>query len=165
MDWQFNGLPLHILIVHFTVIVIPLAALCTVLAAAWPAARRRLGIVTPVVALTALASVPIASEAGEWLEERVAETQLVELHIEIAEVLLPWAIALFVVGLAQWAWYRFAVPNRSAGGPSRTMRRVVTVALAVAVATAAVGSSVAVFVVGESGAKASWDCRVSSGGN
>ena len=53
-ELEFNGLPLHILIVHAVVVGIPLAALLTVLSAVWPAARRRLGIVTPIVALFAL---------------------------------------------------------------------------------------------------------------
>ncbi|MET4781446.1 hypothetical protein [Glaciihabitans sp. UYNi722] len=37
MDYEFNGLPLHVLLVHFVVIVVPLAALRTALVAAWPA--------------------------------------------------------------------------------------------------------------------------------
>ena len=71
---EINGLPAHVLLIHFVVIVVPLAALCALLAVAWPAARRRLGIVTPLIALAALVSVPLTTEAGEWLEERVAET-------------------------------------------------------------------------------------------
>ncbi len=62
MTWEFNGLPIHILLIHFVVIVVPLAGLCTVLAAAWPAARRRLGIVTALIALAALIAVPIGTD-------------------------------------------------------------------------------------------------------
>jgi len=57
---EINGLPAHVLLVHAVVIVIPLAALLTVLSALWPAARRRLGIVTPIVALIALILVPVS---------------------------------------------------------------------------------------------------------
>ena len=66
--------PLHVLIVHAVVVFIPLAALLTVLSAVWPAARRRLGIVTPIVALLALILVPFAANAGEWLQARVCRT-------------------------------------------------------------------------------------------
>ena len=83
MTWEFNGLPIHILLIHFVVIVVPLAGLCTVLAAAWPAARRRLGIVTPLIALAALIAVPITTEAGEVLEEQVAENAFSELHAQL----------------------------------------------------------------------------------
>ena len=51
MEYEVNGLPLHVLLVHFIVVGVPLAALLTVLSALWPAARRRLGIITPLVAL------------------------------------------------------------------------------------------------------------------
>ncbi|WP_255452867.1 hypothetical protein [Cryobacterium sp. Sr8] len=35
---EINGLPAHVLLIHFVVIVVPLAALCALLAVAWPAA-------------------------------------------------------------------------------------------------------------------------------
>ncbi len=62
---EFNGLPVHILLIHLVVAGIPLAALLTVLSAVWPAARRRLGVITPIVALLALISIPITTAAGE----------------------------------------------------------------------------------------------------
>lgn len=162
MDWLFNGLPIHVLLVHYVVIIVPMTALCLVLAAAWPAARRRLGIVTPILALSALISVPIATEAGEALEEQVAETALSELHTELGENLLPWVIALFVVALAQWAWYRFFTGDgRFAGAiTSRPARIAITVLLVVAVAAVVIGSVVTVVIIGESGARAAWESRV-----
>jgi len=159
MDYEFNGLPLHVLLVHFVVIVVPVAALCTVLAAAWPAARRRLGVVTPVIALAALISVPITTEAGEWLQERVGHTELVAAHAAIGTTLLPWAIATFLVAVLQWFWFRFvSAPNARFGSriPGKTARLVVTIALAAAVAVLAVGSVVTVVQIGESGVRAIW---------
>lgn len=169
MDYSFAGLPLHVLIVHFVVIIVPLAALCTVLAAVWPAARCRLGIVTPIIALLALIAVPITTEAGEWLEERVGHTNLIEEHAALGKTLLPWAIATFVVALLQWAWFRFFAPGTPAGGtstggtsvfsaraPSKAMRFTVTIVLAVSVAVTAVGSVVTVVRIGESGSRAVW---------
>ena len=166
MDWMFNGLPLHILLVHFVVIVVPLAALCVVLSAVWPAARRRLGVVTPIIALSALISVPITVQAGEALEELVKENSLLEIHTEMGDTLLPWAVGLFLVSVVQWCWYHyFANRNaRFAGQVTSSTRRVaVTAALAVLVAATAAGSCVTVFQIGESGARASWS-DVSSGG-
>lgn len=164
MDYSFAGLPLHVLIVHFVVIIVPLAALCTVLAAAWPTARRRLGIVTPIIALVALLAVPITTQAGEWLEARVGHTSLIEQHTAIGKTLLPWAIATFVVALLQWAWFRFFASGRGAAEtsafpahtPSRTMRLTVTILLVIAVAVTAVGSVVTVIRIGESGSRAVW---------
>jgi hypothetical protein len=159
MDYEFAGLPLHVLLVHFVVIVVPLAALCTVLAAAWPAARRRLGIVTPIIALAALIAVPITTAAGEWLEARVGHTALIEAHAQLGDTLLPWAIATFVVALLQWAWFRFFATVERV--PSRALRLTVTILLAAAVAVTAVGSVVTVVRIGESGARAVWTGSVS----
>ena len=162
MDWTFNGLPLHVLLVHVAVIVVPLAALCLALAAAWPTARRRLGIVTPLIALTALITVPLTAEAGEALEEQVPETALSEVHGELGEGLLPWVVALFVVAVVQWAWYAlFTGTGPFAGRPaSRTLRIAVQVALVVAVVAVVVGAVVQTFVIGESGARAAWEGRL-----
>lgn len=159
MDWQFAGLPLHVLLVHFVVIVVPLAALCTVLAAAWPAARRRLGIVTPLIAFAALVSVPVTTEAGEWLLARVANTPLIQAHAAIGKSLLPWAFATFVVAAAQWVWFRYfsAADGRYRHLVARPGTRLaITILLAAAVLVVAVGSIITVVQIGESGARAIW---------
>jgi hypothetical protein len=165
MTWLFNGLPIHVLLTHFVVIIVPLTALCLVLAAAWPVARRRLGIVTPILALSALISVPITTEAGEALEEQVKETALSEMHTHIGKDLLPWAIALFVVAVAHWAWYRFFTgEGRYARAiRSRPVHIAITVVLIAAVAAVVIGSVVTVFIIGESGARAAWESRLVQG--
>ena len=38
----FNGLPAHVLLVHFIVILSPLTAVLAIVCAVWPAARQRL---------------------------------------------------------------------------------------------------------------------------
>lgn len=163
MDWLFNGLPIHALIVHFVVVVVPLAALCLVLSACWPAVRRRLGIVTPLVALAALISVPIATQAGEALEEQVPETALSEAHVHIGEDLLPWAIAVFIVAALQWVWFRYFTGSGKFAGrlTSRALRTTITVVLLIAVLVVVAGSVIMVIVIGESGARAVWDSRIS----
>jgi hypothetical protein len=159
MDFEFNGLPLHVLLVHFVVIVVPVAALCTVLAAAWPAARRRLGIVTPVIALGALISVPITTEAGQWLQARVGHTELVAAHAALGTTLLPWAVATFLVAAIQWFWFRFVTATEARFAsrvPGKSARLVITLVLAAAVAVLAVGSVLTVVQIGESGVRAIW---------
>ncbi|MEO7123888.1 MAG: hypothetical protein ABI400_12395 [Lacisediminihabitans sp.] len=152
MNYEFAGLPLHILLVHFVVIAVPLSALCIVVTAVWPAARRRLGVVTPIIALLTLIAVPITTDAGEWLEERVALTPLVAAHAALGENLLPWAVGTFIVALLQWAWFRFGTARM----PARVARGTITVILALAVAVVAVGSVVTVIQIGEAGARAVW---------
>jgi hypothetical protein len=166
-----DGLPAHILLIHAVVVLIPLSALLLVLVATWPAARTRLVWSTAVISVLALISVPLTTDAGEWLERRVARTALVHTHTELGDSMLPWAIALAVVALVVLARHlasgRVAVGRH--GGPgaalaeSRSSTRdqqvgglVLTVVVAVIAVVVAVGSVVTVYRIGESGARAAW---------
>lgn len=158
MDWILGGLPLHTLLVHVTVVIVPAAALAVVLSALWPAARRRLGIVTPALAAVALIAVPFTVNAGKWLYDRVEQTPLAHEHEEMGTTLLPWVIALFVVAVWQWAWHRVERTPASPGTlrSRRGVRTGVTVLLMLAVLITAVGSVVTVARIGDSGARAVW---------
>lgn len=158
MDWVFGDLPLHPLLVHLTVVLVPVAALCLVLSAVWPAARRRLGILTPLVALAALIAVPITTAAGEWLALRVAATPLVARHQELGNSLWPWSVAVFVLAAAVWAWHRFG----AATPQGLRLRLPVGVALAVVSTLVAVVSVVIIVQIGESGATAVWSGNFSN---
>ncbi|MGV9559086.1 DUF2231 domain-containing protein [Streptomyces sp. NPDC003522] len=153
-----NGLPAHVLVVHFVIVLVPLSALAVVAGAAWPGAARRMGIALPVLALVTLASVPVATEAGEWLEEHVDGNPLVRRHAELGDGLLPWAAGLFLLATAVWWTNRGpAAPGggriRSASARSALVVRAVAVVLSVGVAAGAV---VDVYRIGDSGAKAAW---------
>lgn len=160
IDWEFNGLPLHVLIVHAVVIVVPLAALCALLTAFWPAARRRLGIVTPLVALAALVLVPVAVQAGEWLQSRLVNVSpLLGAHTSLGKTMLPWVIALFLATALQWVWYRYIAAEgaRFASAlPNRRGRLVATIVLDLVVLASAIGAVVTVALIGESGSRAVW---------
>ena len=78
--YSINGLPLHVLLVHAVVVLIPLTALSLVLVAFWPAARRRLGFVTALLGLVLIVLIPLTTQAGQWLKDRVASTPFVENH-------------------------------------------------------------------------------------
>ena len=159
MDYEVSGLPMHVLLVHATVVFVPLAALCTLLSLLWPAARRRLGIVTPLIALLALVLVPITAAAGSWLLDRVDSTPQINAHMQIAGTLLPWVVGVFLVALAQWLWFRYG------GTQGEAMRRRMGTAgsriagiAAVVVALVVCGGAVAtVVLVGESGSRAVWE--------
>lgn len=104
---EIDGLPAHVLIVHAVVVLIPAAALCVLLSAWWPRARRWLGVLTPIAALAALALVPVTTNAGEWLAERLGATPLIARHEELGEQMIWWVGGLFAVALVQWAWHRW----------------------------------------------------------
>lgn len=156
-----NGLPAHVLIVHFVVVLVPLSALAVVVGAMWPSAARRMGMVLPLLTLVTLASVPLATQAGEWLEKHVDSNALVRRHTELGDGMLPWAAGLFVLATVVWWTNRRpaaaeAAPGerpRSASSRSVLVFRIVAAVLAVGVASGAV---VEVYRIGDSGAKAAW---------
>jgi hypothetical protein len=100
---QINGLPAHVLLIHVIIILLPLGAVMLVASATWPAARARLGFLTPAVALVALVFVPITTHAGEWLRDHLGFTNArIEKHAELGDSLLPWAAGVFVLAAAVW---------------------------------------------------------------
>jgi hypothetical protein len=147
-----NGLPAHILLVHFVVVLVPLTALALVVCAVWPGVARRMGVVLPVLALVTLVSVPLTTEAGEWLESHVTSSALIRRHTELGDGLLPWALGLFVLAAAVW-WTARRKPAERDGARSASVIRIAAAVLSVAVAAGAV---VDVYRIGDSGAKAAW---------
>lgn len=157
-----DGLPAHVLFVHAVVVLVPLTALLLVLCAIWPAAAHRLSTLVAVFGVLTLASVPLTTHAGEWLEAHVGRDPLVQRHAELGDGLLPWAIGLCLLSLLVWWATRQRAAATDAGdagaaapvsGWSKTPVRAVVAVLAVAVA---VGAVVDVYRIGDSGAKAAW---------
>jgi hypothetical protein len=151
MPEEVSGLPLHVLLVHAVIVLIPIAALLTVLSAVWPAARRRLGIVTPLVGLVTLILVPITTNAGEWLLARVHSTPLIQEHAEIGTSMIWFAVGLFVASVLAWG-----VPTLLARRSRQSPPPWVGVVVAVVAVGLAGASVVQVVRVGEAGSRAVW---------
>lgn len=145
------GLPMHPLIVHATVVLVPLAAVVVALAALWPRFRAWAGYLPLGVSALALLLVPLSTSSGEELEERVRETQLIEKHTDMAEGLLPWvailAVAALVMAVGTWR-------NRS--GNRESVSRSILAAVIVVALIGSIGTLVQVGRIGHSGAKSSW---------
>ncbi len=93
------GLPMHALVVHAVVVLLPVAAIGGALVALWPRVRTRFGWLVTLTAVVAAVSVFAAQESGNYLEDKVKATlgpgsaregALMEAHTKIAENLLPW---------------------------------------------------------------------------
>lgn len=162
----FNGLPIHPLLVHFVVVLVPLSTLLLLLSLCWPSVRRRLGAVTPAVAFVTLVLVPLTTHAGEWLEHRTPRDPLVRIHAELGDQLLVWSGGVFVVALMWWALHQPRVhqwwTTRTGSAPGRAYRAL-AVGLAVVGVILAVGSVVQVYRIGESGAAAVWSTQDQQG--
>lgn len=142
------GLPMHPLIVHATVVIVPAAAVAVLLAGLWPRFRRWAGWLPLALSVAAVALVPLSTSSGESFEKRVGYSALVEQHSHLADGLLPWVIGLLVAAaLITW------LDRRTAG---RNVMRWLPVVAAVLGIVAAVGTSVEVVLIGHSGAQAAW---------
>ena len=157
-----NGLPVHALVVHAVVVLLPLACLGTLAIALRPAWRRTYGVLVVAFAAVSVALIPVATSSGEALEKHVGNPGE---HAELGDQLIWFAIPLLVASAAL-VWLdrrRTATPSGSstATGSSSSPRTLTTVVAAVAV-LAALAASVQVYRVGDSGARAAWGDRVAA---
>ena len=90
----FNGLPAHILLNHFVVVLAPLTAVLAILCALWPAARRRLIWLVLLLAVGTLVLVPLTTNSGAWLAARVGPSTVLTTHEQLGETLIYIAAAL-----------------------------------------------------------------------
>lgn len=155
MPDTLNGLPLHPLVVHAVVVLLPLAALGVLALAVRRSWRGRFGVLVVLIAALAAAAIPLATESGESLARRVGDPGR---HVELGNTLIWFALPLLVTAVALvWLHRRAARPAEGSAQGSRPARRgalgVVVAVLAVVVAAA---NLVQVYRVGDSGAKAVW---------
>jgi hypothetical protein len=156
-----GGLPVHPLIVHVAVIVLPAAALALIVIVLLPRVHGlvRWGVVA-ALAVGALAAW-IAAESGEALADRVGEP---EVHEELGENLPVIAAIALALGLV-WAVIAevSARASRAAEAGGAPVPRVLLPLRMVAAAAAAGMAAFTIYytiVVGHSGAVATWLGRI-----
>ena len=143
------ALPLHPLVVHGAVVLLPLAALGVIALAFVPKWRNRYAALVLVVSLIALAAMPLAAETGEQLANFVGEGGLVAQHAELGETGTAVAALNLLGALGIW----WIARRRRIGNP---VKRRLTAIITVFAVLAAVGACVQVFRIGHSGAQATW---------
>jgi uncharacterized membrane protein len=136
---SIGELPVHPLVVHFAVVLFPLALLGLIVAVVHPKLRRR--HIPKAIAAVALSTpfIFLAQQSGEALSEVLYEPQP---HAEYGELLMPIALGVFFGSLIFW-W--------SLKGP-KILSQLLGFVL-VSLATAGIAMT---FVVGHSGASATW---------
>ena len=142
------GLPVHPLIVHATVVVVPTAALAVALYAVWPRFRAWARFGPLALAAAAVVLTPLSTSSGESLEHRVGGSAAIEQHSHLADLLIWWVAPLAVLAAVLWWWHR-------AERPARSGRSLALVAAVLPVAVA-VGTLVQVVLIGHTGAEAAW---------
>jgi bacteriorhodopsin len=148
----FRGLPVHALVVHAVVILVPLAAIGLVAIAVRPSWRRAYAPLVAIFATAGLALVPVATRSGHELQERLnaggVVAEQIEDHEKMASLVLWPTLAMWVVAVA------LLVLDRR-GRTGRPMTVLAVVAVVVSVAALA-----QVAIAGELGSTAVWKCTV-----
>ena len=152
-----DGIPLHPLVVHAVVVLLPLAALGTVVLALRRSWRRRLGVPVLLLALAGVAAVPLAAATGDQLRVRLPANPLLDTHADLGSTLLPYAVA-FVALLALAVATEFSTPRVAVGAapPPATTRTRIAAGLTVLAALAGIGVTYLVVVIGHSGSVVVW---------
>ena len=127
----------------------PLTAVLAILCAVWPAARQRLVWLVLALSLVVAALTPLTTEAGEWLEDRVGRSPLLQAHTELGDTMLYFSLALLVAAVLLAVLHQL-------GGRGQSLPSVLSVIVAVFVVVAGVATIVQVYRIGDSGAKATW---------
>lgn len=147
-----NGLPVHPLVVHGIVVLLPLAVLGTIAISVRPAWRTRYGQLVVACAAVSTVLIPVATSSGEELEKHVGDPGR---HAALGDQLIWFALALLVLCTALvWLAHRHE-RGTAMLGPRWLLATITGLAVVVAMATA-----VQVYRVGESGARAAWQDQV-----
>src|SRR5680860_739500 len=95
-----NGLPAHVLLIHLMVVLAPLTAACEIICSVWSAARRRYTWFMLALAVLTAGLTPLTTDAGEWLEQRVAPSAAIHTHTQLGGTMIYFSVALLAVALA-----------------------------------------------------------------
>lgn len=149
MPDTLGGIPLHPLVVHAAVVLIPLTAIGVILISFIPRWRQRDGALVALFALAALVATPIAKMSGENFRNELGTTDRIQTHANLGEKMLYFSIALFIVAVLLW-WVGRREAQREPYG------RGLTVTIGVVSVVVAIAATGWVIRVGHSGSHAVW---------
>lgn len=144
------GLPLHPLIIHAVVVLVPLSALGVILLLVLP---RFAPTFSPLILILLIASTVagfIAENSGQALSNRVGYPGD---HAEQGERLAKLILLFTLLYITWFVIYRKRIKFKSAD-------KLLKNSLSVLLLLAAIASTTLTFIVGHSGAKASWEDRI-----
>ncbi len=141
-----SGLPLHPLVVHFAVVLLPLAALGLVLLVIVPKWADRYGLLTLLALAGGTAAAFVAKESGEALASHMG---LPATHAAWGDQLPLLSVGLLVLAAAWYVLHR----RNSSGGRPRSAATTILGVLAALMALVVTGVTV---LVGHTGAEAAW---------
>lgn len=148
------GLPVHALVVHAVVVLVPLSAAGVVAISLVPRWRERYGVLVLLGSTAALVLVPVATQSGKRLEERIDAGGVVARQI---------ADHKQVAGLVLWPTLAMWVLAAVLVLLTRQKREGTAVKLVAGLAVvAALLAGAAVVRAGHLGSTAVWSCTIGS---
>ena len=146
------GLPVHALVVHAVVILVPLAAVGLIAVAVRPSWRRAYLPVVAIIATIGLAAVPVATMSGHKLEERLNAggpvADQIHDHERMGQLVIYPTAAMWLLALALLYLERRGRPGKGV---------TIVAVLAIVGAIAATGQ---VTITGHLGSTAVWKCTI-----
>lgn len=142
--YTISGLPVHALVVHFAVVVLPVAATALIAMIYMPKIKSKYSFITVIGIVLGSAAVLVAKQSGEALSEHVG------LPVKHSNYGTYLTIAAFILMCLSLLWYRSAKGRRS---------RVVT-ALGHTTVLAAIAVLGLTFLTGHTGAQSVWEGKL-----
>lgn len=155
---RFGDLPLHVLIIHAAVVVLPAGALVAIVFALVPKWRWLLRWPTLLLGLGSLVIAFVARESGEAFVAAIPQLEkIVELHEERGKLLFWFCLIFLAVTIA--AFLLLGGPSQLASGKGAKATKSKPLELVVSAAVVVVGVLVIWQTIrtGDAGAKAVWD--------
>lgn len=144
------GLPLHPLIIHAVVVLVPLSALGVIFLLVFPRFAPTFSPLILILLITSTVAGFIAENSGQALSNRVGYPGD---HAEQGESLAKLILLFTLLYITWFVIYRKSIKFKSAD-------KLLKNSLSVLVLLAAIASTTLTFIVGHSGAKASWEDRI-----
>jgi len=114
MPEDLFGLPTHILLLHIVVVLLPISAAATIVLVVSSRFRHRWGLATVLATFLVTVFVPLTSQAGEALAERLPEDATIARHADIGNQLVIWTA---VFGLSLFAVVAIDLLRRASADP------------------------------------------------
>jgi hypothetical protein len=146
-----NGMPAHVLLLHFLVVLAPLTALLEIVCGLWPAARRgQLLWLTLILATVTMVLTPITINAGQWLYDlRTDPSPILREHAERGSAMIYFSVALLAVAV-------ILVALRLIERRREKRRLVIDIAVGIMVLAVGISSMIQIYRIGDAGAQSVW---------
>ena len=154
---RFGDLPLHVLVIHVTVLVLPVGALTAIVFALVPKWRWLLRWPTLLLGLGSLVCAFVAKESGEAFVKAVPQLDpLVKVHQDRGDLLFIFCIVFAVVAVAAFLLLGGPTALASGKGAKETKSRPLELVVSAAVLVIGVVVIYQTIRTGDAGAKAVW---------